>query len=130
MVWERASALLSRYGIVFYNAYRTCPVQTFGRAGTNLGRAAGRDLLPLEVAFLFAVSLSGTWPSAPSRYKLKAFKYFHLNSRPDSGLGPLKCSAFRRVCLHLTESIYKVVLQKPIHAQILQLILSYYYYKE
>ena len=26
------------------HTYRTCPVQTFGRAGTNLGRAAGRDL--------------------------------------------------------------------------------------
>jgi len=25
--------------------YRTCPVQTYGRARTNLGRAAGRDLL-------------------------------------------------------------------------------------
>ena len=25
--------------------YRTCPVQTFGHAGTSLGRAAGRDLL-------------------------------------------------------------------------------------
>ena len=28
------------------NTYRTCTVQTFGRARTKLGRAAGRDLLP------------------------------------------------------------------------------------
>jgi len=25
--------------------FRTCPVHFFGRAGTNLGRIAGRDLL-------------------------------------------------------------------------------------
>ena len=32
--------------------YRTCSVPTFGHAGTNLGRAAGRDLFLPEVTFL------------------------------------------------------------------------------
>ena len=31
-------------GIAIYQADRTCPVQTFRDAGTDLGRAAGRDL--------------------------------------------------------------------------------------
>ena len=36
----------ARGEIEIYDTYRTCPVQLFGDVGTNLGRAAGRDLLP------------------------------------------------------------------------------------
>ena len=32
-------------GIAIFNTYRTCPAKTCGRARTNLGRAAGRDLV-------------------------------------------------------------------------------------
>jgi len=35
---------------------RTCPVQTFGRARSNSGRAAGRDLLTAMIS----ESLSGS----------------------------------------------------------------------
>ena len=35
----------------------TLPVQTFGHTGTNLGRAAGRDLCPREVTFLLRLTL-------------------------------------------------------------------------
>ena len=31
-------------GMAILHPYRTCPVQTCGHAGTNPGRAAGRDL--------------------------------------------------------------------------------------
>jgi len=34
-----------RSGFAIYNTYRTRPVQTLGRAGTDSGRAAGPDVL-------------------------------------------------------------------------------------
>jgi len=45
-----------------YNTYiyRTCPVQTYAHAGTNLGRAAGRDLFrePSETVHPLALPFS------------------------------------------------------------------------
>jgi len=35
----------------------TCLVQTSGRAGTNLGRVAGRDLLPLALQVVHNLAL-------------------------------------------------------------------------
>ena len=40
----------SRPGTAFQYTCRTCPVRTFGRAGTNLGRATGRDHLTAAVS--------------------------------------------------------------------------------
>ena len=37
--------LHSAQNAALLHTYRTCPVQTFGRARTNVGRPAGRDLL-------------------------------------------------------------------------------------
>ena len=43
-------------GIANLCTQRTRPVQTFGHAGTNLGRAAGRDLLITVVIFFTGVA--------------------------------------------------------------------------
>ena len=52
----RSEVITSDHAIVNLYAYRTCPVQTVGRARTNLGRAAGRDLLPPDVALLIPLA--------------------------------------------------------------------------
>ena len=38
-------------------ACRTCPVHFFGGAGTNIGRATGRELLQQEATFLLRPTL-------------------------------------------------------------------------
>jgi len=47
MLEREEAAALAKMQKGFYNTYRTCPVHFFGQAGTNLGRAAGRDRFPL-----------------------------------------------------------------------------------
>ena len=43
---EDGGAGVREGGIAVYNTYRTCPVQTFGHAGTKLGRAADVTFFP------------------------------------------------------------------------------------
>jgi len=45
---EHAAGVVEPRIAILYRR-RTCPEQTLGRTRANLGRAAGRDLLPPEV---------------------------------------------------------------------------------
>jgi len=57
-----------------YNSYMTCPVQTFGQGGNNLGRSAGRDLPPRfqNVLKEAAFNVTQVLP-LPKRGQLKTF---------------------------------------------------------
>ena len=49
MRWPIPEGIADDLIIADLYTYRVCPVHTAGRAGTNLGRAAGRDLIMGEI---------------------------------------------------------------------------------
>jgi len=71
-----------------HNTYRTCPVQTFGRAGTNLGRATGPDLLmQVGVVSPGALDEMRDWTHGGLRtFHQKSTCLHKINFRASSGL--------------------------------------------
>ena len=68
------AAFLEDLRQVPFDIHRTCPVQTFGRARTYLGRAAGRDRFPPDVTCPLPRG-QGRFPRRPSPGALFAFRH-------------------------------------------------------